>query len=150
MTVQAGEKVTASVIGLLGLGSADASALSFTTTQTVIGDYEDALGASLIITTVDENTIVHIDGIFDVTSNGTTDKFMGSLAVDALNTTATQFAQYVGVGRATIQYSWRVVLADVGNHTLRLYVEKDDITDVVTITGGHTRIVAMGAGIAGG
>lgn len=102
----------------------------------------DLAGASITLNTVSANALVTATGFFDVEAGGASSAFRGSLVVDGATATGQVTSRVLG--RVTISRTWKVTLAGVGTHTLKLQGLKTSATDVVTTYGdvGGTGLTA--------
>jgi hypothetical protein len=122
--------------------SYEASASSGYTVTTTATDIP---GATTTVTTTVANTVVLVTAVFDVSSSGTGDTFVGTLVVDGAAQSTSAITNQTG--RSAVAYSWAVTLATAASHTLKLQASKIGTANTVTTQITHTKIVVTGAGI---
>lgn len=105
----------------------------------------DVVSGTVTFTTPVINTVVIARAVFDVTANGATDIFVGSLLVDGALQGQQAIQQLTGRGNTAQQ--WRVTLSTAASHTLKLQQQKIGATNVLTMFVAHTSLIVGGLGI---
>lgn len=116
------------------------------TSTAVTTSVADLAGATVNVTTVETNTEVKVQGVFDVEASAG-DIFVGTLVVNggAAQNGEAHFA--TALGRANITQTWTVTLPTVATHTLKLRVQKVGASGTVNVYGVHSCILVEGQGI---
>lgn len=138
----AGRPLTAAELNQAVMTGRSAAASGSTTVTTSVAD---VAGATFTVTTIADNQVAMVTGIFDVT-NGGNDAFVGVLNVGG----SAQDGQAISVGadRKTVAQAWIVSLPTAGSYTFKLQTYKVGSTATVTLNSTHTRIVGLISGVS--
>lgn len=103
--------------------------------------FADLTGATVTFTTLGTNSVAMITGTVDGESTGITDVSIMICRVDS--TALTGEVHWGPAGRGSYGRSWQTVLADAGNHTIKLEARKTGNADAFKTYANHTGLTVV-------